>query len=93
MNDIWSSQSALWTWLHSPSTRSITLTMPTRLASMASSVRTGRAPFLSDGSPTRVVASPKSTIGRCPCAFRWRSAIIWIIEPTWSDGAVRSNPM
>ena len=98
-----------------PTTAQMQSRMPGQLVAIVSAVRMGRAPSLSDGPPTRVVASPSTMwTASTPAAAmrsagvpkpfsgkpeatsaarrRCRIAISGIIEPTCSDGAVRSNP-
>ena len=44
------------------------------------------------GSPTLAVPPPMMTIGRCPACCTRRSSMIEARLPTWSEGAVGSNP-
>ena len=60
---------------------------------MSSSVRSRRLSSLPEGSPTRVVPPPISTIGLPPVCCSQCSIMIWIRMPTCSEGAVQSKPI
>ena len=63
------------------------------LASICSTGRILRVSSLPEGSPTRVVPPPISTIGLLPVCCSQRSIISTIMLPMWKDGAVQSKPM
>ena len=64
--------------------------MPALLASISSIERIWRVSSLPEGSPTRVVPPPISTMGLPPACCSQRSIMIESRLPTCSDGAVQS---
>ena len=63
------------------------------LASICSTGRIVRVSSLPEGSPTRVVPPPISTIGLLPVCCSQCSIMSTIMLPTWKDGAVQSKPI
>ncbi len=63
------------------------------LASICSMGKILRVSSLPEGSPTRVVPPPMSTIGLLPVFCSQCSIMRTIMLPTWNDGAVQSKPM